>query len=62
MKLRIISVPDSTFGRRYYLQKKWLWFWLPIEITDIGFASEQEAKQHAEELAKGSWVTDSATF
>jgi len=62
MKLRIISVPDSSFGRRYYLQKKWLWFWFPIKFADIGFRLEKEAKNYAEELAKGSWITDSATF
>ncbi len=63
MKFRIVSRPDEYEGWRYYVERLWLGLvWLPVRIPTIGFLRETSAKNYAERIAQGAWVTDVAAF
>lgn len=70
MKVRIVSEPHWMWGRAYRVQVersfKFLWWtrrwWGTADSIDVPCRSESEAKGLAEEYAKGSWVSDTATF
>lgn len=70
MKIRIVSIPHYLYGRAYRpeieVEHRFLWWtWKTWErMLEYGpdFKTEEKAKRQAEEFAKGSWISDMATF
>ena len=70
MKLRVVTY-ISRVGRRWYVEREYpgiriFGFQLTGGWRDVsgtaGYRDEAEAKEYAEDYAKGAWVSDSATF
>jgi hypothetical protein len=64
MKLRIANRIDHL-GRRFLVEKQVGWgpFKSWTNVGDVlGYKSEAEAKEFAEDYARGDWISDQATF
>lgn len=66
MKMRILSEPCFLHGRAYRPQvlKTWwfLYWWSDLEVGAAPYEKIGEAMAAAEQYAKGTWVSDTATF
>jgi hypothetical protein len=70
MKLRVVTYVNDL-GRRWYVQREYPGIrifgfqltggWWNVSSI-FGYRDEADAKEYAEEYAKGAWVSDSATF